>query len=84
MKTGIISVLLCSGGVQMAIKSITGYCEQCGSKGPIHLVINGEDDYDWCCGKCLENNTYTGKTMIPPTRFELVSPDPKSSPIQTV
>ena len=49
----------------MTIKSITGYCEQCGSKGSVHLVIKGEEDYDWCCGKCLEKNTYEKKTLIP-------------------
>lgn len=55
----------------MVVKSITGYCGQCGSKGPIHLVIKGEEDYDWCCDKCLENKRYEGKILIPPT--ELVS-----------
>lgn len=67
----------------MAIKSITGYCEQCGSKGPVYLVIKGEEDYDWCCRNCLEKNTYAKKTLIPPASFELVSPDPTSSQMQS-
>jgi len=76
MGTGMIPVRLCSGGVKMPIKSITGYCGHCGSEGPIHLVIKGEEDYDWCCGTCLEKNNYDGKTLIPP--IELVSSDLKS------